>query len=352
MSDPWYSPLDGLPPYNFQVRVQWRGRVFEASLIKHPNRGGDAWLTASDWITRVDVVDGVPTSRKTERRSRPMPIILPDHGLDGIPESGPMALGPHPDAWQPLVASKWERPLPPPIKSIEPQMWSSRTKFAAVDDADAADLAREMERDREMAQTSNKGDTIEIGGIRLPWWRDATLVTYSQPGAISVSEAEARVSRAILSDGIRCRTEHVLEERTSTALQDLVAAAFDAEVATITEWLLRFNSLPQDRADEEIAMLWFAKINPPELHSRGRRPAEHFTREQRVLVWRALSRGWRDIGEDLCCSDTQAKRIFGGALDQVWRAANGWPVFDHVTVQNQLAALKARNRQARHMEGV
>ncbi|MGE4340330.1 MAG: hypothetical protein AB7E55_30930, partial [Pigmentiphaga sp.] len=249
MSDPWYSPLDGLPPHKVQVRVQWRGRVFVASRIQHPNRAGDAWLTASDWITRIDVVDGVPTSRKTERRPRPMPIILPDHGLDGIPKSGAMALGPHPDAWQPLVANKWKGALPPPIKVISPQMWSSRTKFTAVDEAEAAELAREMERDREMAQSANNGETIEVGGIRLPWWRDATLVTYSEPGKISVSEAEARVSRAILSDGIRCRTEEVLEVHTATALADLIASAGDDEYATAMAWLMRFDALPQDRDD-------------------------------------------------------------------------------------------------------
>jgi len=330
----WYSPADGLPPLNIQVMVQWRGREFEAARVKRPGGTGYAWLAATSWVQDMH-------GRWVRRRS-PAPVWLPDDGLPGIHED----LGTDPDVWRPLKPELWQLPLPAPVASISPgRMWSSRTGFAAVDEAEAAELAREMEDDREAARVQSepwRGGARETG---LPWWRDATRVTYSQRGSVGVEEAEARVSRAILTDGLRLERAGVQVVRASSALADMVSETASSEHDDPGHWR-NFYALPQDYDDELTAMRWFSAINPPDLHRGGLRPANHYTTAQRLLVWRAQSRGWREIGSDLGCSDTQARRLFGGALFQVWCAANGWQVFAHVSVKDQLAALRERNRAA------
>lgn len=334
MTSLWYSPADGLPPLNIQVLVQWRGREFEAARVKRPGRAGYAWLAATSWVQDMN-------GRWVRRRS-PAPVWLPDDGLPGIRED----LGSDPDVWRPLKPEAWKLPLPPPVASIAPgRMWSSRTRFAAVEEAEAADLVREMEADRETARAQSELQHESGRETGLPWWRDATRVTYARPGAIRVEEAEARVSRAILTDGLRLERAGVQVVRASSALADMVAETASSEHDDPGHWR-NFYALPQDYDDELTAMRWFAAINPPDLHRGGTRPANHYTDAQRLLVWRAQSRSWREIAADLYCSDTQARRLFGGALFQVWCAANGWPVFRHVTVKDQLAALRERNRAA------
>lgn len=331
----WYSPLDGLPPLGIKVLVQWCGREFEAALEERKKRAGYLWLTATSWERNRQL-------GRWEPRRSPVPVWLPDDGLPGIDED----IGTDPEVWRPIKPEAWKRPLPAPVKVIEPRMWSSRTKFTAVEEAEAADLAREMEADRETARAAGESNR-EGRRTResLAWWRDATRVTYSAPGSIGVAEAEARVSRALLTDGVTAAIRNgVQEARASSTLADVVADILSSDDDDVFE-RVQFNSLPRDHDDYLTAMAWFAALETP-----GQRVPGHYSDAERLLVWRARGRSWRSIAEDLGCSDTTARRQWSGALFQIWCAANGWEIARRVTAADQLAVLRERNRQAKARE--
>ena len=321
MSELWYSPRDGLPPLNVRVLVRWCGRQFEAARILRRGGRGHLWLTMTAWMRDPDLGRWVP-------RRAPVPVELPDDGLPGIAYD----IGPDPDVWRPLRPECWAAPLPPPVKTIAPVMWSSRTGFAAVADAAAAELAREMEADREAAAAQAGADARESARA-LAWWRDPSRVTYSQPGAISLREAEARVSRAILTDGLNGFRSTAQEIRDS-ALAGVIDGGVDTELA---ERVTRFVPLPQDLSDYLTAFGWFARLS----QAPGGGGAFRLTDPQLALVWRARGRSWRAVAEDLGVSDDTARRIFATGLVQVHRAANGWPL-GPVSVAEQRAALRER----------
>ena len=60
-----------------------------------------------------------------------------------------------PAVWQPQHPDRWDSPLPPPVPTIGARLWSSTMRFQAVEEAVGADLAREMENDREMARSGS-----------------------------------------------------------------------------------------------------------------------------------------------------------------------------------------------------
>ena len=115
MPEAWYRSSAQLPPLTVRVRVVWDGRQFIAARAKHPTTGDDAWAEFR------------PGS------DRPKPVRL-----EGSP-----------DLWQPLHPDAWRLPLPEPVTLAEAgRMSTERTRFALVEEAEASELAQEMERDR------------------------------------------------------------------------------------------------------------------------------------------------------------------------------------------------------------
>ncbi|MCV0371101.1 hypothetical protein [Filomicrobium sp.] len=342
MTELWYSPADGLPPLGVRVEVLWRGRTFKAARIARKGGRGHVWMTTTEWVAWTDWVDGAPR-RKHDRRSSPVPVMLPDDGLPGVPRHGEDALGLDPDAWRPENPAAWKMPLPVPIHGIQAgRMWSARGGFSAVDEAEAAELAREMEAERETARAQGALHGAD-GETGTRWWLDPTRVTYSPPGQVSIAESEARVSRAILTDGLTGQ-RNPQGVRTSRALADITADGLgdDDEIA---DRVARFDPLPQDIEDYLTAMGWFAQLCVTNC-SYGYVFGD-FTTAQLALVWRARGRSWRSIAGDLCVSDDTTHRNFAEGLVRVHRVANGRPATGTVSVHAERAALADRDKQIR-----
>ncbi len=261
--------------------------------------------------------------------------------------------GPEPDAWRPERPNAWKAPLPPPLTACAPRMVDVREPDVGASGPRAGrNRYAAMAAQAEQSARSRAEIEAELGPIEEAergkdhqWWL-TELLTYSSRGEVSVREAEGRLARAILTDGIRGKYggPNGLTE-TSSALSVLVHETLlstDADV--IRE---RFEPSPRDVGDYEIALGWFAALNPPELWHR-QRDAWTLNQAQCVLVWRMMlpPLSWRKIAAH-GGSHAGVRQVYGAALASVHRAANGKPVLRHVTVKDRIGALRERNRRAR-----
>jgi hypothetical protein len=191
---------------------------------------------------------------------------------------------------------------------------------------------------------------------------DVEGVTYSEPGQISLEEAEKRIVRAL-------RTEQVMPAvrrggtRVSAGLTLLAdwAKSPDELRKDATSEAPKWTPTPRDVTDAEMCMEWFAKLNPPEYEQKygvtvdlefgpcDRRP----NRLQAVLVWRALQPpvSWKRIGEAIGVSGPRAQQFYSQALSELHKVANGLPAFERLKVADQLALLRERNRHERLRRG-
>ncbi len=137
-----------------------------------------------------------------------------------------------PDLWCPLYPELWKAPLPEAVTLMESgRMVSERLRFTAVEDAEAADLAREMEADRESARAA--GDTAKGRRVDVQWWRDATEIVYERPPNITLRMVEARLMRAVAccSDPKRACDLHIspllaqISEAAAQALAEIEATS-------------------------------------------------------------------------------------------------------------------------------
>lgn len=325
----WYPPTSDIPGLGIRVLVQWAGRQFAACRYYDKDVGQIRWATF-------------------EKGQR---VNLPPKGQEAD-------FGYEPQAWRPEKPDLWKADLPEPLTSCEPRMWSSRTKFQAVEEASAEELAREMEADRADAQrgcfAAENGAAAARAQMRdRQWWRDGTLISYSQPGSISKQEAEGRMMRALAWCG--AGSGLTLRERTPltilAAISDFMDGMEDERAS------MKFDPLPQDAQDFEVAMGWFVRLYPLEMRGKHAESWD-FSTTQKVLLWRsrAVPLSFDQIGRLLAISESAARqRVYGGpryvgALERVWRAANGWKVWDHLTVADQVVELRKRNRLARISE--
>ncbi|MBL8844778.1 MAG: hypothetical protein JNN24_03310 [Hyphomicrobium zavarzinii] len=358
MSDVWYRPdaEANTPPLRARCRVVWGGRMFAAWRDTHPKTRRRCWA--------VELGDGIV-----------------DYWP---PKQWPCSfrgMGEEPELFQPRHPESWPYPLPEPERASEAgRMYSTRgsgrgtgsarygamaaqaaQSAAAVAEIESAlgftldDLRRERAADA-------AGDEERGHGSR--WWKDSSLLTYSQPGEITRDEAEARILRAILTDGLRpWKQGERLRRAWPQELIDWAEAQKALAEDPRTDTRERFVPSPDDISDSLVAMKWFAALDPPQLrpgasdaHVASAPIRQDFTRDQVLLILRALEPPytWRQIGRHELVgrvSHTQARRFYRDALERVWRAANGFKVFDHVTVRDELAALRERNRAFKR-EGV
>jgi len=347
-----FYPVGGeYPPAGVMVRVVWDGR------------GADP---ARPLIAKRVVVKG----RGCERRSREWASEAPrrvaanemwvviDNGREiAMPAAGPVDpkrpwIGWHtlrtdaPDYWAPLVAEKWQAGLPPPafVATSEtetvPRLFAERQSFAAVDDAEAEDLAREMDRDR--ADARDAADADRRRG-RKPaeapdpqWWLDPYAVTRSAPGAISLRETEGRVMRAELTE----RWERFDKPRCGTfggVLAGLIKPDGLAahELAALDPVTALAEPTQADRGDWPVVIEWMRAV------ASGRARA--------VIRLRAAQPAmtWTRIGEIVSASREGALDFYARALDDLHASANGRPSAGADAVKARLERVRVVNRTAR-----
>jgi hypothetical protein len=138
--------------------------------------------------------------------------------------------------------------------------------------------------------------------------------------------------------------------RSNQALAQVIADTADSAKADVeTSRLVRFQPLPRDHQDFDIAMSWVAALNPPELRRRGVQ-GYSLNRAQEALLLRSLDNPWsfRDIGEWFGFGEKvarqQAHRMYRAALASCCRVANGEPAYRQMQIADQIALLQERNR--------
>lgn len=253
-----------------------------------------------------------------------------------------------PDLWRPLKSADWPDPLPEPATlAVAGQMvsqsgkrrWDARSQQAEL----AARIKAETEAEVEAAHGPAEETAPATGRRPERWWLDAAAVSYSEPGRVSITEAEARLCRALLTDRLHPAHYSPMIGTTSAALGSLVAehiSSADARPA-------RFEPTPRDLDDYLVAMAWFAALNPPDLRVVHR--AFALNAEQRLLAWRALEPplSWRQIAQRTGSNHTSVRTSHHRALVRVKRAANGEQVIPYADLADPMEALRARNRAAR-----
>ncbi len=319
--DRWY-PISALPPGRVHVRVVWEARVFEAVRAINPATKKLGWC---------------------EYRQGKIQWLPP------TPKRKDLAWTPEPDRWQPLDPDAWGLPLPEPLPvQVTPRMYSTRTRFAAVEEAEASELAREMERDREDAK-SRREIEAEVEEADLRWWRDITNIRYEPAGEVTPRMAEGRLLRAVAVCG--AGQELTLPVHTPATVMSRLAQAAEAAQHDDTRWhgRLEFRPLPQDHDDFTTAMGWFTALNPPEA---SRRKAWALNRAQLIILRRTLSipRTWTDIASFHRISRTRVQEIYAAAIAAVTRVANGLPAFEGRARVDHMAALRERNRSYRRSQ--
>lgn len=342
------------PPPGVAVWVSWDGRApFLAARVPDPRpqrRGHSCWLTyepAAD-PSRSGAVGG---QTRTGR-----PVTLPLLERTARDPSRPWAgwhtlRGDEPDAWWPQQPERWAAPLPAPLPAgplaTAGRMWSERTRFQAVADAEAADLAREMEADRAAARSGEGFVEGEAEPPEKQWWLDPHLVTYSAPGAITPREAEGRLMRAFLTERW-IRVERPADATFGKILGRLARPLPGHEIATDDPRPVLPEPTGRDQDDMLTALAWWMAVDVADrragivLAMRAEMPAKSWRGiAQAALRVRA---GASPVGGR---SHHVAQRLHAWALGELTREANGEITPGGVRVRARLKRVQAGNRAAR-----
>lgn len=311
----WYAMAD-LPRLRIlKVRVIWGGR--ELVLTRMRPRGETRWAWFED--------------------------------RDG--EAVEAGIAGDPTCWQPLAEAFWGTVRKPePIRAVVPRMVYERSRFAAVEEADAADLAREMDADRETARVSRETVSRVHAVPGSQWWWDPTSVTYQPEGHVSQRDAEGRMMRALAwADVGKGLTLH--SKTIGDVLADIAEARERALSGGDLDPVARFQPLPQDQSDFLVAMGWFVKLNPPERRHKRQR-VWGLSMPQKVLAWMAqpIPLSSDDMAVLVGRTGARMRQVRAEALDMVHRVANGLPAKAGWPVVDQVAALKERNASARRRQ--
>jgi len=290
-NEKWYSIAD-LPAGRLRVRVMWQARVFEACRMVAEGRGMRlAWC--------LPPRAGAP--------------------VEWLPRARDAATwAPQPEAWQPLDAATWIWPNgrePEPLRGCEPRMWSATQRFGAVDDAEAADLAREMEHDRAHFSGAADSRSTEASSDRsaapTQWWHDPHAVTYSMPGMISTRETEGRFMRALLTERV------VRVERPTANSFGSVLAKSIAQVPLTPKELAEQDPAPErweptgrDWDDMPVALDWRVAL-PDDVHQ--------------IVVQRSMQppTPWAVIALSLGLRRDDLRALYDTAIERLADEANG-----------------------------
>lgn len=289
----WYA-IEDLRIRHQPVRVHWAGYEF---------------------VALYDRVDGVRRWYKIVEGRR---MALPPKGKEETWGDGP-------SRWQPVDPATFPGPLPAPLRT-------------AVEEGRMVDISQRSRR-----ALSNEPEPADEG----QWWLVAGNVTYAHKGNVTERDAEARIMRAILTDGI---TSFARRDFAGTAgvIAELGGVHPDDPADAVMDLAPKFKPTPRDESDHPIAMAWFAALNPVELRHKRREPGS-YNQEQKILIWRALNPpySWGSIANHLRKSKTGTVQAYKRSIERIHRAANGKRVFGHVTVLDQVALTREENRRAR-----
>lgn len=204
---------------------------------------------------------------------------------------------------------------------------------------------------------------------------DLTIRVYSPSGNIERGEVEIRAIRALRTARLM---PWVIQAKLQTGLGFLADwAKSGEETIAINDPTPKWEPTGADIDDAQVVMGWFVQLNPPEMWpstleaaalarldptgrnaiektmwTRARKP-DAMNSYQEILAWRALDppMSWAEIARTAGMGDRYAaRRHYDEALEKLWRAANGLPVFSGTT--DQMQALRERNRLHRQREGV
>ena len=253
-----------------------------------------------------------------------------------------------PYLWQPQNANAWKAPLPPPAETSESgRMWSATMRFQAVEDAEASDLAREMEQDREMARNGVSYEQELKQRQEEVWWRDASIIKYEPVGSITPKMAEGRLMRAVAfcdyGRGLSIRISSFSE-----ILSRMSKPTPSQEYAT-SDYIPPLRSFPQDVQDFPIAMGWFTALNPPQ-EGKTWHTAWEFNPAQHCVRYRTSNPplSFAEIGSDtrIKMSAEGARQLYLRTMKTITKFANGVIVSPALA---HLEALRERNLAAKRV---
>jgi hypothetical protein len=288
--------------------VHWNGREFLAARIiderpRHPRK--------LVWATMTKMGD---------------PVYLPPAGKEE-------EWGTEPVAFRPADLATWGLPLPAPIRVSEKRFTSERVQFALVDEAEVADLAREMERDRADAARGNVSCETRIGPELQPW-RNIYRVVYARPIEPTELCGEARVMRALCYDRlIKVGHRQIKTNAGSVAAYGRVSDVPAAEDLT-HDWRPPFQPDPRDIRDYE-------DVISPAINEYG-----WSRKEEDILRSRAIDPpfSFKELGDHYRKSGEWARLAYWGAIQGICSAANG-VVFSNARAK--LERVQEGNRRAK-----
>lgn len=341
----WYSVPAAPPPLGVVVVVRWGGRPLLAARVMDPRtkRGEPKRVAWAHDGASGRVLLPVQDSRPID----PKQPWIGWHVYHGAPE-----------LWRPQDPERWQAPLPPPALVETPQeagrMWSARQSYSAVEDMEAAEIAREREDFRAQAQAQAE---VGPGGERVEprWWRDPSSIVYEAAGSCTLRMVEGRICRALAW----CGAGRGLTLHSRTPLSILARLAEEAAATEAGEdRLARFQPLRQDHDDFDLAMGWFAKIGAPSeavpVNGPQVRDAWRLSKHQKVMWLRSVDRAlsWSDIGGSLDrqVSGERARQLFVAGLGMCLRVANGLSPVPGRKPVDHMAYVRASNR-AFHRQG-
>jgi hypothetical protein len=327
----FYRMSDMKPPVGVAVVAIWCGRRFDELVrVAHPQTKREAWLVrdVGAVFLPLDRDEAAYSARCARQGGKPWEGY---HTIDT----------PAPELWRPQKPEAWRLPLPEPVAECEPRMWSSRTKFQAVDDAEVADLAREMEADRESARAGGERRRRKDAPPERQWWLDPSLVTYSPPGSITLREAEGRLMRAFIAN--RAESLSYGGGRTFADVLAAASAAVPSERVDATSDGYVFAQPTQRDGGEEMlrALGWFTTLRNGE--------GEALALGAWSLELRALEPAltWRAIARRLVVPEDDARRLHAAALAEILAIANGRPSAASRRQAERLEAVRQANRHHR-----
>lgn len=312
----WYSVEAAPPPVGVLVWVAWGGNApFLASRVARPGSRTEAWAVKDD--------NGRPVLLPCPKAPPPDPR-RPWAGWHTIK-------GDRPELWRPQQPERWALPLPPPARVDRPgaddgpRLAAVRMRFQAVEEAEAAELAREMEHMRSIARDAGPGGSgasgrLAAGESEAPdkqWWLDPLAVTYSAPGAISLREVEGRLMRAFIAERwVRVERPGV---QTFGGVLGAMAAATPTDVSD-DPLPLRPAATGRDHDDMLTALAWL-RVLLSSAEDGGRDGGGETALR---LRGRVPAMSWREIGRAVGVSHEAARQMHRRAIDAVWQRANGW----------------------------
>ena len=159
-------------------------------------------------------------------------------------------------------------------------------------------------------------DDLTDGRVDADW-----PFEYARPGAISRSESEHRLLRALKTSRAPGIVKNIaLGAKSNWPVHQMVAEWGDyPDPITVRA----FEPTRRDLDDWWRALSWLCALYPHHTRPKDYK-ADQMNADQKIVVWRSCdpAYGWRHIGEEFARSNEWARRRYNRALDTIAVAAN------------------------------